>query len=73
MFILSFRLFVSFLFLFAIEGYSQKEFRPCRSGELYGFCDENGNVVIPQIFEKTGPFQGTIGPVVRGGFVLVVY
>jgi cell wall-associated NlpC family hydrolase len=65
MFLPSFRLVVPFIFLFVTNAFSQKEFRPCRSGELYGFCDENGKVVIPQIYEKTGPFQGNIGPVVR--------
>ena len=65
MFFPSFRLVVPFVFLFVANAFSQKEFRPCRSGELYGFCDENGNVVIPQIYQKTGPFQGNIGPVVR--------
>lgn len=61
----SFRFVVPFILLFVTNAFSQKEFRPCRGGDLYGFCDENGKVVIPQIYEKTGPFQGNIGPVVR--------
>jgi len=47
------------------ELFAQPRIRPCRSGELYGYCDESGKVIIPQIFQKTGPFQGNIAPVVR--------
>ncbi len=60
-------LFAGIALFFFVCNFSlaQKEILPCRSGELFGYCDETGKVVIPQVFEKAGPFQGSIAPVIR--------
>ena len=44
---------------------AQTILKPCNSGELFGYCSQDGKIIIPQIYRRTGPFQGSIGPVVR--------
>jgi hypothetical protein len=53
------------LVFFSFQTLGQPTLRTCRNGDLWGFCDPEGNVVIPQVFQKVHNFQGNLGPVVR--------
>ena len=53
------------LSLFSLSSHAQKEIRPCHEGDLWGYCDENGKVLIKQEYQKAYIFNGEIGPVVR--------
>jgi len=55
----------SFLLVNCVLVFGQKEFRPCHEGDLWGYCDVNGNILIKQEFQKAYPFNGEIAPVVR--------
>jgi len=54
-----------FLVYFSNKLLAQKEIRPCHEGDLWGYCDENGKVLIKQEYQKAYIFNGEIGPVVR--------
>jgi hypothetical protein len=56
---------IIFFLLWIKTSQCQPGLRPCNLGELFGFCNSEGKVIIPQVYRRTGPFQGNIGPVVR--------
>jgi hypothetical protein len=59
--------YFSFLFFltFYLKSQPLPELRPCKEGELFGYCNPQGLVKIPHQFHKAGPFSGNIAPVVR--------
>jgi hypothetical protein len=57
--------FLFMQWLFSIDSFAQKELMPCHEGDLWGYCDENGKILIKQEYQKAYRFNGEIGPVVR--------
>ena len=56
---------VLLLLTFNSIGQPATELRPCREGELFGYCNPQGEVKIPYQYQKAGPFSGNVAPVVR--------
>jgi hypothetical protein len=50
--------------LSSVKAQANQEFRPCRNGDLFGYCDPTGKVLLPHVYQKAGPFYGNIAPVV---------
>ena len=50
-------------FFFLLQAQAQY-LRPCRNGELYGYCDSSGNVKIPQVYSRALPFRDRLAPVI---------
>lgn len=55
---------LSFSRISGISAQDKKELRPCREGDLFGYCDPAGKVILPHLYQKAGPFSGNIAPVV---------
>ncbi len=53
------------LFLAPIFGWTQQRLSPCSNGNLWGYCEPGGSVVISRIYRKVSDFQKYLGPVVR--------
>jgi hypothetical protein len=59
----SFLLYISLYLCY--YSFAQKDIKPCHEGDLWGYCDENGKILIKQEYQKAYRFNGEIGPVVR--------
>lgn len=56
---------IACLFLLTFSGWAQQKLIMCREGELWGYCEPGGRVVVPQRYKKVSDFQQYLGPVVR--------
>ncbi len=59
------KLLLLFIYFSSDLNLTAQNLRPCGSGNLFGFCDDKGNVKIPQIFQNALSFQGDLAPVLK--------
>ena len=59
-------LFFSLTFVLTLQvGFCQKTLMPCHEGDFWGYCNDQGEIIIKQEYQKAFVFNGEIAPVVR--------